>query len=351
MFTAINAGLSHEPIAVDSPPVNVARQQSASVLVRPAVAEVDHRVTMRVAAAVLLIARSHPASFVPRAGCPMQMVARRRHRFIDVWIRMHAPILPAFVVSTGHQMPEMLHDARRQKPLTVIVKIESPRIDCSIGDDFKRVSSRMVSPDATAKCDTLFCQSPWSSNMRWLLNSVSTVEPAVWPPRQPIHAVMFGLERPAIEMHNHIAIRHVVTISIRNKRQIRRSRDPDSTKPNLQPGQMSQPVTKYFPRVKHAISGCVLKNQNPIVSFVSECAAVVRVALSNPQSPSIVERDCDRLPNIWLSRRQRDLKTVRHMQLLDRFSRSQRAFAICLRVAGSKILSSGNTSRTCSDDK
>ena len=107
-------------------------------------------------------------------------------------------------------MPEMFHDARCQKSLTVIIKVEAPRIDRSVGDHFKLVPSRMVTPDATAQVDTIFSRITRTPNVRWLLDSVPTIEPAIGPPRQPIHAVVFCFERPAIKMHNRIAIRYIV---------------------------------------------------------------------------------------------------------------------------------------------
>ena len=205
----------------------------------------------------------------------MQMIARRRHRLVDVRVRMHAAILPPLIVGSWNQMPEMLNHACGEKALTVGVEVESPWIDRAVCHNLEDVSRGMVAPDTASQIDTSLRRVPRSSHSRWLFDSVSHVKPAVRSPREAVHTVVLSLQRPAFQMHRRVPVRHVIVVVIRNERQVRRRCDPDSAEANLKPGQVSQSVAEHSAAVEDAVAICVLEDEDEIAGFVGKRTAVV----------------------------------------------------------------------------
>ena len=87
------------------------------------------------------------------------MITGRSHRFVDERVGMCTAILPAFVTCSGDKMPQVFHDDGRQEAVSVVIEIQSPRIDSPVGNDFKRVPDRMLARDRATQLDPLFSRS------------------------------------------------------------------------------------------------------------------------------------------------------------------------------------------------
>src|SRR5437016_4147088 len=89
----------HERVIVDAMPVNVEREKSVAILVRPIIAEIDHRSAVRMATARRIVLRMLGAFGLPPTAGPMNVVGAtldQTERIGIVVLAVHALVTRAW---------------------------------------------------------------------------------------------------------------------------------------------------------------------------------------------------------------------------------------------------------------
>ena len=77
-------------------------------------------------------------------------------------------------------------DTRLDKHLAVVVEVEAPRVAGAVGENFKDMLGRMITPDAGSDRCALAIRRSRFADLRMREHSVAAVEPAVRPPAKGI---------------------------------------------------------------------------------------------------------------------------------------------------------------------
>src|SRR6476646_8634956 len=141
----------------------------------------------------------------------------------------------------------MADDVIGKERLAVFVPVQSPRVRSAIGDDFENVARRMITPNAAIELKTSFVRRSGAANELGGGDSMPAIEPAIGPPRQPVHKIMPRLQRETVQMHDRWAVRAVVTVLIRKKQQVRRRCNPNPAKANGDAAEAASLIEENFP--------------------------------------------------------------------------------------------------------
>ena len=153
VFADIAGTLAVQRFVVHAQAVEIERKDSAPVLRRPIVAEINHHAGMGVPAACGIGARGHagllevtPFFF---ADVEMKMVGGLLDELVKIFVEMIA--VHALVTRAGQGVPEMADDGVDEKELAVLVPIVAPRIGGAVADNLKCFSRGMITPNAAAE--------------------------------------------------------------------------------------------------------------------------------------------------------------------------------------------------------
>src|SRR5688572_11350456 len=145
------------------------------------------------------------------------------------------------IISAGYDMPEMRNHARRDKHLAVIIEIKAPRITETVRHDFKTILGGMITPDSAVEILRLshrrFLGKRLSgpidastvrrfANARSSGKSLTAIQPAIGAPAQAVQRLVPILDAPPGQAHLDVAIRAVVAVTIRHKKQVRWRAEP-----------------------------------------------------------------------------------------------------------------------------
>ena len=186
--------IDQHPVQVD-----IAHEELLTVLLRELVREVETR---------------------PSMGGSVPMIRDGLDIIVDVGIEMFAS-LPVVATSLDH-MEEVRNDTGGHKGLTVLVKVETPRIARAPGEDLELLVEGMIAPDPgiDALAFAVGCAGP--AHVRVGEDPVGAVEPAVRSPEETVEGLVTVLPSPSIELDLRLAIGNVVAVAVRNKEQVRR---------------------------------------------------------------------------------------------------------------------------------
>ena len=134
--------------------------------------------------------------------------------------------------TTLDDMKGMGNDTGRDKGLSIVVKVQSPRVAETMGHDFETLLDRMVTEDTPVdelstldfligrKRIAFLKDSPpvdWLANGRWGSEALASVEPAIWSPNETVQHFVAIADPPTGQVNFNLIVGPVVTVSIRNK--------------------------------------------------------------------------------------------------------------------------------------
>jgi hypothetical protein len=79
--------------------------------------------------------------------------------------------------------------------LSMLVKVQAPRIARPMRKNFETVLDRIVSPNASSQIDSVLFGCTWFAYRRSIENTLGAIEPSVWPPYQAIESLV-GIPKP-----------------------------------------------------------------------------------------------------------------------------------------------------------
>ena len=123
----------------------------------------------------------------------------------------------------------------------------------------------------------------------------------------------------AVQQNLWLSIRHVVAITVRNEIKVGRRHDPRATESHLDSGHIIELIVEDFPFVKFPVTIRILEDDDSVTWLRTVVWIVVRFC--HPQPSAIIEAEPNRLLNIWLACKQRDVKTLRNDHGRGRFFR------------------------------
>ena len=241
------------------------------------------------------------------------MIRAHAHELISVRVRILA--IHALVVCAGNQVPEMAGDRVRKKRIARFIPIHAPRIRPAIRHDLESFPRRMIAPNSHVHLRALRGGCAGSADIGRGENAVATVEPAVRPPAQTVYDVVPDRAVvPAIEHYFRRTIGKVVTIFVRDKEQIRRSRDPHAAEADFHGSQTLALIPKNRAFVETTVVVRVVENHDPIALLRVEVHLRLRISvtLHHPQTSARIRGDRDRLLHIRLGGKHGDVKSRRH---------------------------------------
>ena len=153
MRCRVAAALPDQSIVVDATAVDVIHENLIAIFARPIVTQINHRATMRVAAAGHILLRgSYPRPDGLGIG-KVQMVGNGGNTFIG--ILAGGAIALGIVKRALNHMKEMWVNTVAHEGMPVIVPINTPRVGGADGIRLPHVPHRVVAPHTTLKTDAL----------------------------------------------------------------------------------------------------------------------------------------------------------------------------------------------------
>ena len=194
--------------------------------------------------------------------------------------------------------------------VAVFVEVGSPRIHHAFRNFFEHMSHRMKPPQTACDLHALVSRCARFADERVRRQTDGSIQPTVWSPMKIVEHVV-GRNLKAIQHHLRGGIRLIVSVAIRDERKFRRVGDPHSAVPHGQSGQVSSLVVEDLSFVELSVVVRVFEN-NDAICAVTFFPLRVRIVFHHPQSPAIIEVECNRSPDVRFARKQRHGKTVRH---------------------------------------
>ena len=165
-------------------------------------------------------------------GRTMPVIRYRLNVRIDM--RTDMPATLTMINPSGNDVPQMRDHTSRNKSLSVIIKIDSPRITKPVGNHLETVFYWVVTPDSSIDIGWIFrlefcgerfpmlIDSPsafWLTHHRGCGEALATVKPSIGPPDKAIKNFMTIANTPTTQTDlDIIYIRLVVAISIRKEK-------------------------------------------------------------------------------------------------------------------------------------
>ena len=145
----------------------------------------------------------------------MQMVCNGLDIVIRMWIEMVTSL--ANVTSAIDHVIEMRNNARGNERITIIIKVDAPRVACTMSENFKHMFGGMITPHARIEGLTFFRLATRLAHQRMCENPMATVQPSVRSPNKGVECFVCILISPAIEQNLWFAIGFIITILIGNE--------------------------------------------------------------------------------------------------------------------------------------
>ena len=230
---------------------------------------------------------------------------------------------------------------------TLCIELHAEGVAAALREHLISTCLRVIPPDVLAHGKNLILIETGPGHLGRHRAALRRVEPAVRPPAQAIDHRVRVLQPESGQVHNRIAVRNVVSVFVRIKKQIRRIQHPDPATAVSQRGRDVKAVDEGFVPVKHAIAVGVLVDGNLVASanvvgrrrrhlVVDRTPVVVATGhpetsrvrvlliLHNPHAAPLVEVQENRLLNQRLGEELIQLEVIEHLKLLERFSRRMR---------------------------
>ena len=119
---------------------------------------------------------------------PMVVIGRLLDRPVSVGVKVRA--IHPVVTGTGDNVPKVADHRVDHEQFALIIKVHTPGVRRAMTDDFKLFVERVITPDATIDRRTLGTGGPRFTNERRCHDAVSSIQPAVGTPRQPVDDVV-----------------------------------------------------------------------------------------------------------------------------------------------------------------
>ena len=140
----------------------------------------------------------------------------------------------------------MIEYACMDESFAFFVPVEAPGVHGAIRQDFESLFHRMVAPDRTAEGLAILFRGSRFSDVRGFLDAMSAVEPAVGPPFQAVEKIVFRFSGPAVEDDFGRSIGDVVSVRIRDEKQLRRIAEPDPAESDLKTARVIALIPEDF---------------------------------------------------------------------------------------------------------
>ena len=283
-----------EDFLVRAAAVQIHGEQMAAVFRRPVIAEINHHPYVRVAPAEGV--RSFAAGFRPtllRVEVPVVRV------LVDerVGARVRIDRVRTDEVRAGEVVPEMAVDRVNEEQFAVLVPIVPPGVGGAAAQCLHHLAPRVVTPDRAAHRNASFRGRARHADFTRTRGAAAAVEPAVGAETQAVGEVVVILRRNGETVENDFgrAVRHIVTVSVGDKKHLRRTHDPHAAASDLDARKHLHLVGENLARVESAVAILVFKDEDAIAQVEVEllCPLGVGVVLGDPQPPARIPRHGD----------------------------------------------------------
>ena len=194
----------------------------------------------------------------------------------------------------------------------------------------------MKTPDRAAHRDALLRRRAWHAHLTHTGRAAAPVEPAVRAETQTVGKGVVHIRRASepVEHNFRRAVRHIVTITVGNETQFRRTHHPHAAVPDLDAGEHLQLVSEHLARVKVAVTVPVFKDKDAIAQIEIELIAGLRVSVvfRDPQSPARVPRHRDGILHVRFGGEDSGFEAGRQSHLRRRLGSGHRPRLIRLRI-------------------
>lgn len=182
-----------------------------------------------------------------------------------------------------------------------------------MGKDLKLVADRMVPPDpgpqflapgirSSGPADATIVEDPW----------IPYSQPS-GPHEVTVQALMGVLKSKAVQQHARRGIRHVVLIGIGQKQQLGCGTHPDPAMAHREAADEVEPLGKHPSGLEPAVPVTIGQNHQPILTFARGPPGRVTVRLGDPEAPSGIPCQSNRLVHLGLRGHQIHAKPFGHM--------------------------------------
>ena len=313
VFGHVAAAVALEVLHVDAAAVEIDREKSVAIFLRPRAALVDEAALVRVPTAEGVRRFIHPARLVPfPAGVPMIVIGVLLDQAVGV--RREFLAVHALVMRAGDQVPEVPDDGVREKRLAVPVPIQAPRVGGAGGDDFENLPRGMKAPDRAIHGDALVRRRAGFADPRRGLDAVASVEPAVRAPAEAVHEVVpHGAGVETVEQHDRFAVRDVVAVFVREKKELRRGQHPHAAEADLDAGEPLHLIRKDRALLGAAVVVRVFEDDDAVAlpQIEADLGLAIRVVFRHPQPPARIRGHADGLLHLRLAGEKSHLETGR----------------------------------------
>ena len=266
--------------------MDVVHEKFTSILLRPALAQINHHARVRVPAARrrrAAVARVRPfAARVmnvvadgldvvvnervdePLIRVGVEALVRKRFLAIDVEMLAALPLEP----SALNHVPEMRNHAGLNETLAVFVEVDAPRIARAFGEHLEDMFGGMITPHTGVHALSLFLWCAGFANKRRTENTVTTIKPAVRAPGEGVQClVRVGVVIPAVEENLRITrgFRRVAVLDW-NEHEVGRGAYPYAAEAELQSADQIQVIEEHRAPIEFAVAVGVFEDQDAVVA-------------------------------------------------------------------------------------
>ena len=230
----------------------------------------------------------------------------------DIRVNVFAPL--TVVNAAGNHMPKVRNHTSGDEHLAVIIKIQAPRIAETVGDHFKPILCRMIAPhSAVDELPVFHLNTSWEciplvqdrpsvqrlADRRGRGKSLAAVKPTVRSPSKAIKDLVPISNTPARKAHFDITVRLVIVIFVRNKKQVRRSTEPQPVKSNRDCRGEGDSFHEYRTLIEFPVTVRIFEDENSTISVRGETSAArfVIPIFSDPEASAIIPAERHRLRN------------------------------------------------------
>ena len=293
-----------EAIVVEPPAMEVEREHSAAVLLRPIRAAVDHQADVGMAppggAGLVGDAEADVAPLL--AGVPMDVVGHLRNEVVNMRLQIGA--IHPLGVRPMNGMPKVADDGVDDERFAMLVKVGAPGVRHPGDHPLDDLAAGMVAPHAGVDLHPLRIPRPRDADPRRCLDSVPGPQPAIRAPLQAVaRGVADALLVDAVEDDLGGAVGDEVVVAIGDEEKMGEVDHPHPSEPHRHARQPRAAIPKHGPFVVRPVAIGIGEHGDPVAQRVIPRAKVAPrpgEVLRHPHPASCIGTQADRVLNVGL---------------------------------------------------
>ena len=293
-----------EAVVVEPPAMEVEREHSAPVLLRPIRAAVDHQADVGMAppGGVGLVGDAEADVAPLLAGVPMDVVGHLRNEVVNMRLQIGA--IHPLGVRPMDGMPEVADDGVDDERFAMLVKVGAPGVRHPGDHPLDDLAAGMVAPHAGVDLHPLRIPRPRDADPRRCLDSVPGPQPAIRAPLQAVaRGVADALLVDTVEDDLGGAVGDEVVVAIGDEEKMGEVDHPHPSEPHRHARQPRAAIPKHGPLVMRPVAIGVGEHRDPVAQRVippAEVASRPGEVLRHPHPASCIGTQANRVLNVGL---------------------------------------------------